>query len=68
MSSGEKLFRFLAGIGIAEFYRTVTINFEAGKVTHVEVETRRMWRHEDLPRSDDGIRANNLIFKTTSSG
>jgi hypothetical protein len=34
---------------LREFYGTVTIRFEAGKVTHVETETRRMWRYKDLP-------------------
>ena len=30
--------------GVDKFFGTVTIRFEAGKVTHVESETRGMWR------------------------
>ena len=48
---GEKLFHFLAGLLLEKFYGTVTIRFEAGKVTHVEAETRRMWQYKDLPGS-----------------
>jgi len=32
-----------------DFYGTVTIRFEAGKVTQVEAEARRTWRYRDLP-------------------
>ncbi len=53
MKKGEKLFRFLASLILREFYGTVTIRFEAGKVTHVEAETRRMWRYRDLPDEMD---------------
>ena len=49
MKKGEKLFRFLASLILREFYGTVTIRFESGKITHVETETRRMWRYRDLP-------------------
>ena len=49
MSKGEKLFRFLASLILREFYGTVTIRFEAGKVTHVEIETRQRWEYRDLP-------------------
>ena len=49
MPRGEKLFRFLASLILREFYGTVTIRFEAGKVTHVETETRRVWQYKDLP-------------------
>ncbi len=49
MPRGEKLFRFLADLMLREFYGSVTIRFEAGKVTHVEVETRRTWQYKDLP-------------------
>lgn len=49
MSRGEKLFRFLASLMMRGFFGTVTIRFEAGKVTHVETETRRTWEYKDLP-------------------
>ena len=34
---------------LREFYGTVTIRLEGGKVTHVEMETRRRWQYKDLP-------------------
>ena len=46
---GEKLFKFLARLILERFYGSVTIKFEAGKVTHVETETRRAWAYKDLP-------------------
>ena len=49
MKTGEKLFHFLARLILDRFYGSVTIRFESGKVTHVETETRRMWRYKDLP-------------------
>ena len=49
MPRREKLFRFLAGLMLQRFYGTVTIRFQAGKVTHVETETRRTWQYGDLP-------------------
>lgn len=49
MKTGEKLFRFLAGLILEKFYGAVTIRFESGKVTHVEMETRRAWQYKDLP-------------------
>ncbi|MHC4479592.1 MAG: hypothetical protein ACYS1C_01270 [Planctomycetota bacterium] len=36
-----------------KFYGTVTIRFEAGKVTHVETQTRRTWQYADLPEKHD---------------
>ncbi len=45
---GQKLFRFLASLMLRRFYGTVTIRFEGGKVTHVEMETRRVWQYKDL--------------------
>lgn len=54
LKAGEKLFRFLAGLLLEKFYGTVTIRFEAGKVTHVEAETRRMWPYRDLPEVLNG--------------
>ena len=52
MPKGEKLFKFLASLILRKFYGTVIIRFEAGKVTHVETETRRMWEYEDLPLNE----------------
>lgn len=49
MKRGEKLFKFLASLILREFYGTVTIRFENGKVTHVEAETRRGWVYKELP-------------------
>lgn len=52
MQSGEKLFGFLAGLMLRRFYGTVTIRLEAGKVTHVETVTRRLWRYKDLSEQE----------------
>jgi len=49
MPRGERLFRFLAGLMVAQFYGSVTIDSEAGKVTHVEVQTKRVRQYSDLP-------------------
>ena len=49
MPRGERLFKFLAGLIVRKFYGTVIIRFESGRVTHVETESRRMWRYGDLP-------------------
>jgi len=49
VKTGEKLFHFLARLILDKFYGSVAIKFEAGKVTHVEMETRRMWQYKDLP-------------------
>ncbi|MCK4375665.1 MAG: hypothetical protein KAX19_10060 [Candidatus Brocadiae bacterium] len=49
MPRAEKLFRFLARLLVRRFYGTVTIRFEAGKVTHVETEKRRMSEYKHLP-------------------
>jgi len=49
VKTGEKLFHFLARLILEKFYGSVTIKFEAGKVTHVETETRRTWKYQDLP-------------------
>jgi len=43
MPKGEKLFKFLASVILRGLYGTVIIRFEAGKVTHIEAETRRKW-------------------------
>jgi len=52
MLRGEKLFKFVAGLMLQRFFGTITIRFEAGKVTHVDAETRRTWRYEDLPENE----------------
>jgi hypothetical protein len=49
MPRGEKLLKFLASLMLHDFYGLIIIRMEAGKVTHVETETRRMWRYDDLP-------------------
>lgn len=49
MKTAKKLFGFLAGLVVDKFYGTVTIRFECGKVTHVELQQRRTWRYKDLP-------------------
>ncbi len=33
---------------VQKFYGTATIRSESGKATHVETETRRGWRYQDL--------------------
>lgn len=45
----ERLARFLARFFVERFFGTVTIKFENGKVTHVEVITRQTWQYKDLP-------------------
>lgn len=52
MPRSEKLFKFLASLMLQRFYGTVTIRFERGKVTHVETETRRVRRYQDLPAKE----------------
>jgi hypothetical protein len=54
MSEGEKLLAFLGGLILHAFYGKVTMRLERGKVTHIETQTRRMWRYKDLP---DEVRA-----------
>lgn len=55
MPRGEKLFRFLASLMLDRFYGRVTIRFEAGKVTHVEAESRRAWTYGDLPGQEKAM-------------
>ena len=50
---GEKLLKFLAGLILDRFYGSVAIKLEAGKVTHVETETKRAWQYKDLPTHID---------------
>ena len=49
MARGGKLPGLLASLILREFYGMVTIRFEAGKVTHVETETRRTWQCTEPP-------------------
>ena len=49
MKVGERLFKSLPRLMLDRFCGSVTIKFEAGKVTHVETETRRTWRRQGLP-------------------
>jgi hypothetical protein len=48
MPKGEKPFRFLASLMMRDFYGAVTIRLEAGQLTHVVTEARRMWEYNDL--------------------
>jgi hypothetical protein len=43
LPKGEKLFNLLASLQRVDFYGTMTVRYEAGKVTHVETNARRMW-------------------------
>lgn len=47
----DRLFSFLRRFFADRFYGTVTIKFECGKVTHVEIESRRTYEYKDLPAS-----------------
>ena len=49
MPRGEKLFRFLGGLMLDRFPCAVTIRSRGRQVTHVETESRPMWRCKDLP-------------------
>ncbi len=51
MPRGEKLFKFLVGLMLERFYGTVTIRFESGKATHVEIKTQRTWQYSELPQN-----------------
>ncbi len=55
MARDEKLFRFLAGLMLRRFFGTVTIRFEAGKVTHVSTEATQTWAYKDLPETLEGL-------------
>ena len=55
MRQEEKVFRFLARLVLHQFYRTVTIRFDSGKVTHVEAEMRRSRGYERLPSDGSGL-------------
>ncbi len=45
----EKLIRFLKGLYSENFFGSVTIKFENGKVTHVELNSIRKWEYKNLP-------------------
>lgn len=55
MPRGEKLFRFLSGLMLKRFCGTAIIRFEAGKVTHVEIESRRTWRYKELAEQEGAL-------------
>ena len=48
-----KLFRFLQRFFGRDFFGTTTLRFEGGKVTHVDVETKRSYRFKDIPQQKD---------------
>ncbi len=54
MPRGQKLLKFLASLMLDSFHGVVIIRIEAGKVTHVETETRRSRQNKDLPRETAG--------------
>jgi len=45
----DKLIKFLKKLFYEKFYGSVTIKFENGKATHVEVNSTRKWEYKDLP-------------------
>ena len=49
MPKGERLLGFLTSLMLDRFHGTVTIYFEAGKVTHVRFDVSRTWTYKDLP-------------------
>jgi len=49
----EKLFGFLQRFFGRDFFGTITLRFESGKVTHVDVETKRSYRFRDIPREEN---------------
>ena len=51
LKTGEKLFKFMAGLILDKFHGTVAIRFEAGNVTHVETESRRVLQYKYLPEA-----------------
>jgi len=57
-SPGDRLFRYLADLIINKFFGTVTVRFEAGKVTHVEAATRRIYEYGQLPDATEDRQAN----------
>ena len=49
----EKLFSFLMKLFTEKFFGSVTIKFEHGKVTHIEITTRRLLKYGDLPEDSN---------------
>lgn len=47
----EKLFSFLRKLFAEKFFGTVSIKFEHGKVTHIEVVSRHVYKYGDLDKS-----------------
>lgn len=48
----ERLVSFLRRLFRDRFFGTVVLKFEHGKVTHVEVSTRRSYEYKDLPEEE----------------
>jgi hypothetical protein len=48
----ERLVSFLRRLFQERFFGTVVIKVEHGKVTHVEVSTRRSYEYKDLPAEE----------------
>jgi len=48
----ERLFLFLRRFLDREFYGRITISCEHGKVTHVKVETERVYEYKDLESAE----------------
>jgi len=44
----ERLFEFLKKFFAEKFYGTISIKFECGKVTHVEIQSKRVLSYQDL--------------------
>jgi len=47
----EKLIRFLQKLFADKFYGTITIKFENGKATHIEMTSSRKWEYKELPEA-----------------
>lgn len=45
----QKLIRFLQRLVAEKFYGTITIKFENGKATHIEMASMRKWEYKEFP-------------------
>ena len=52
----EKLFEYLKKLILGAFTGRVTINFVSGKVTHVEVSTRKVMEYKDLCKENTELK------------
>ena len=52
LRAGAQKIGHVGNVSFNKFYGTVTIKFEHGKVTHVEMNTRRSYKFKDLPRDE----------------